>query len=411
MGKSLSETAKSILMNEGAYPSVSPDQNGTFDRDAKSSTTAKSSLRPHSGSVDPDPKHNEASDLGGATPTSTYKDNIGAKAAVKAKDSSRSAKSAVPAEAPKKLSEEDIEEGDVMEEEIEMTEELEAFIAELSEQGLTEEEIAQAIEENFELVSEEAEEELEEEYEDEEESSRVDMKEHVDALLAGEELSEEFRAKAETIFESAVNVRVNEEVTVLEEAYAQALTEEVEKIKSELAEQVDDYLNYVVENWISANEVAIDTGLRSELTEDFISGLRNLFAEHYIDIPEEKVQVVEQLGAKVEELEAKLNESIEQNVNLTKQINESKQFEVFINACDGLTTTQAERLKALAENVEFTSIDEYQSKVETLREAYFSTSVNSDHVIDSYETDAGMITEETTGRMSAYVKALPKVKK
>ena len=152
------------------------------------------------------------------------------------------------------------------------------------------------------------------------------------------------------------NVRVEEEVQTLEEAYAAALEEEVAKIRQELSEQVDSYLNYVVEEWVKENEVAIETGLRTELTEDFISGLRNLFAEHYIDIPEDKVTVVESLGSQVEDLQDKLNEQIERNVGLSRQINEAKQFEVLVTACEGLTDTQAAKLRALAENVEFSKV-------------------------------------------------------
>jgi hypothetical protein len=145
------------------------------------------------------------------------------------------------------------------------------------------------------------------------------------------------------------------------------------------------------------------------LTEDFIAGLRNLFAEHYIDIPEEQVSVVEELGKKVEELEAKLNEEIEYNVGLVKQINEAVKFEVLVGATDGLTATQAEKLKTLAEGLEFVSPEDYQQKVETLKENYFPTKVNATAVLDQAESNgSGMISEEVPGRMGAYVKALGK---
>jgi len=236
------------------------------------------------------------------------------------------------------------------------------------------------------------------------------MKEHIDALLEGENLSEDFRAKAETIFESAVSNRVDEEVQTLEEAYAAALEEEVGKIHEQLTEKVDDYLNYVVEQWVSENEVAIETGLRTELTEEFISGLRTLFAEHYIDIPEEKVTVVESLGSKVEELESKLDEEIDRNVGLTKQLTESRKFEVLVDACGNLTDTQAYKLRSLAENVQFTTVDEYSRKVETLRESYFPSNVDYSKALDLNEVQDGknFITETTQGPMSAYVKALGK---
>ena len=407
MAKSLTETAKMIL--EGEIPSVSPMDRGSPDRDAKSTTTAKSSLKPgktesrfSNPKATPESDLDDVEDLGGATPTSTAKENLGAKASGKTKkDTSKPTSGALAAEPGKKAV--------VMAEDVEISEELEAFIEQMMEEGYSEDEIAEAIEENFELVSEEK-----HEKEDEDEKAAMSknmVKEHVDALLAGEnDLSEDFRAKAETIFESAVSVRVNEEVQVLEEAYAQALTEEVEKIRTELTEQVDDYLNYVIEQWMSENEVAIESGLRTEITEDFISGLRNLFAEHYIDIPEDKVSIVEELGSRVEELEYKLNEEIYRNVELSKVLAESKSNEILMMASEGLTTTQAAKLKRLAENLDFTSVEEFESKVLTLRESYFSNApVNSSQVLDNNDvSDGKMITEETSGRMAAYTKALGK---
>jgi hypothetical protein len=286
-------------------------------------------------------------------------------------------------------------------------------------EGKSEEEIVAAIDENFEFVSEDAEEETVSEEKTEEtvaeekttvvEVPVVDMKEHVEALLTGESLSEDFKAKATTILESAVNERVQVQVKVLEEAYAKALDEAVEAIKNELSENVDGYLNYVVEQWTKDNEVAIEAGLTTELTEDFISGLRNLFVEHYIDIPEDKVSVVEELGSKVKELEQKLNEEIERNVVLSKMMTESKQNEILVNACDGLTDTQAAKLKSLAEGIQFTSDNEYTTKIKTLRESYFpANSVKTDQVLDKVEGNDGksMISENLEGPMAAYVKTL-----
>jgi hypothetical protein len=424
MSKSLAEAAKKILM-EGGVPSVSPMDHGSPERDVKSTTVAKSSLKPgktegrfSNPGATPEGELDDVEDLGGATPTSTAKENLGAKASGKTKkDTSKPTSGALAAE-PAKKAVAMAEEAD-LDEDIEISEELEDFISQMMEEGYSEDEIAEAIEENFEIVSEEKHDDEDEEEDDDEEDEKEEedkedmkkhMKEHVDALLAGEGLSEDFRAKAETIFESAVNTRINEEVKVLEEAYAASLEEEVEKIRAELTEQVDDYLNYVVEQWVTENEVAIETGLRTELTEDFISGLKNLFAEHYIDIPDEKVSVVEGLAEKVEALESKLNEQIEKNIDLSKQLNESKQFEIFVNACDGLTSTQAAKLQALVENINFTTADEYETKIHTLKEAYFSDNpVNTKDVLDNDgDTSSGMITEETTGRMSAYVKVLGK---
>ena len=305
----------------------------------------------------------------------------------------------------KRLRKEDVELEEENDMEIELSEELELFIDQCLEEGMDEDQIAEAIDENFEFVTEEAEEEsVMEDYE-------VDMSEHVDALLAGEELSEEFREKATAIFEAAVKQKVAEEIAVLEEAFAATLEEEVGRIEEELSTNVDDYLNYVVEQWTSENEVAIEASLRSELTEEFISGLRNLFVEHYIDIPEEAVSVVEEMGNKVAELEEKLNEEIERSIALSKMLNESQSNEILFNACDGLTDTQAEKLKSLAEGIEYADANEYAQKVSILKENYFSTSVKSDNVLDAAESSTdgrGMISEELQGPMAAYVRSLGK---
>jgi DNA-binding transcriptional regulator YhcF (GntR family) len=294
------------------------------------------------------------------------------------------------------------------EEEFELSEELEAFINEGIEAGLSEEEILAAIDENFEIISEE--EELEESAV---EDYQVDMSEHVDALLAGEDLSEEFHAKATTIFEAAVKAKLEEEVALLEQAYAETLEERVAEIQAQLAEDVDNYLNYVVEQWIEENEVAVESALRSELTEDFISGLRSLFAEHYIDIPEDSVNVVEELSQTVESLEAKINEEINRNVELTSMISESRKSELTSYVCEGLTTTQAEKLKSLVEGVEYSNDDEFITKISTLRENYFPATVKTDNVLDKVEVSddpQALVEGNLNGPMAKYVQAIGKTK-
>ena len=396
MAKSLTEAARAVLMKE--------------------ETALSATLKPGSKSVDP------AQTLGSATkladpviqPNGADGSNLGAaaNAGIKPDTSIKKATKPEPMKKKAEVMEEDVEEvteenqEEINEEDnIELSEELESFIDQCLEEGMDEDQIAEAIEENFEFVTEEVEEEsVMEDYE-------VDMSEHVDALLAGEELSEEFRAKATAIFEAAVKQKVAEEVAVLEEAFAATLEEEVGRIEEELSTNVDDYLNYVVEQWTSENEVAIEASLRSELTEEFISGLRNLFVEHYIDIPEEAVSVVEEMGNKVAELEEKLNEEIERSVALSKMLNESQSNEILLNACDGLTDTQAEKLKSLAEGIEYSDTDEYAQKVSILKENYFSTSVKSDNVLDAAESSTdgrGMISEELNGPMAAYVRSLGK---
>ena len=395
MAKSLTEAARAVLMQE--------------------ETALAATLKPGSKSVDP------AQTLGSATkladpviqPNGTDGSNLGAAAAAGIKTDTSVKKATKPEPMKKKaeVMEEDVEEvaeenqEEINEEDdVELSEELESFIDQCLEEGMDEDQIAEAIEENFEFVTEESEEDVMENYE-------VDMSEHVDALLAGEELSEEFRAKATAIFEAAVKQKVAEELAVLEEAFAATLEEEVGRIEEELSTNVDDYLNYVVEQWTAENEVAIEASLRSELTEEFISGLRNLFVEHYTDIPEEAVSVVEEMGNKVAELEEKLNEEIERSVALSKMLNESKSNEILLNACDGLTDTQAEKLKSLAEGIEYADANEYAQKVSILKENYFSSSVKSDKVLDAAESSTdgkGMISEELNGPMAAYVRSLGK---
>ena len=432
---SLTETAKKILMKESDDP--------TPDRDAKNMTPNMQTLKPGGefspGGVSPSytgrfanppgsgenvparwnppdgqPEHDETQ----AVVDPNDQQNIGA---ILSKNIGATnypgTKPPVPAEQPQ-------QQAAVMEEEFEISEELQDFINEMIEEGYSEEEIAEAIEENFELVSEEKEKEEEKakklmpKGEDKPMPKGEDkpmpykmMKEHVDALLAGENLSEEFRAKAETIFESAVAVRVDEQVKVLEEAYAKSLEEEVLQISESLTEQVDAYLNYVVEQWISENEIAIETGLRTELTEEFISGLKTLFAEHYIDIPEDKVSVLEGLSTRLETAETRLNEEIDRNVALTKTLNESLRTEIVNTICEGLTATESDKLRRLSENVSFNDVDEFAGKIQTLRESYFSRTVNRMETLDSTDVDttnSGMITEQLSGPMAAYVKSIGK---
>jgi hypothetical protein len=208
--------------------------------------------------------------------------------------------------------------------------------------------------------------------EEKKEMMKKKMKEDVDALFADDStISEEFKSKVSTIFEARVEDRVTQIEEEIETKYAGMLEEAVESVKADLTEKVDDYLSYVVEQWMEENQIAIESGLRAELTEDFIGGLRNLFAEHYIDVPAEKVDLVDELAGKVEELESKLNEEIERGVSYAKALVESRKNEIAREIGEGLTATQAEKIKTLAESVEFSTEDEYKSKLETLRENYF----------------------------------------
>jgi hypothetical protein len=412
MAKSLSETAKAILMKES--------NDATPDRDANNTNPNSATLHPKSnpddskafanpGADSPSGAYsNDAEDLGPALvkqgdvpPSAKASKKIGKDTSA----SSQSSRKAAPAE--KSAS------AEAMEEDFEISEELQNFIQEKMAEGLSEDQIAEAIEANFEMVSEDtAEESVQNEEIAQEKVAKIDMSEHIEALLQGEDLSEEFKEKATTIFEAAVQQKVEEELVKIQEAYAETLEEQVQEITENLSSNVDDYLNYVVEQWVTENEVAIENGLRTELTEDFITGLRQLFAENYIDIPEDKVSVIEELGSKVTELESKLNEEIDRNVYLNRTLGESKQFEVLANACDGLTDTQAEKLKTLSEGVEFTSEGEFTKKIMTLRENYFPirSTGEGNLALDRAEIesspDGRVLNENLQGPMARYVQTL-----
>jgi hypothetical protein len=262
------------------------------------------------------------------------------------------------------------------------------------------------------VVSEEKEEGHEDEKQDKamikKMMSKAKMKEDMDALLSGENLSEEFVTKASTIFEAAVIARAEEVIADVESQLTEQFEAAVEEVKEDLAAKVDDYLNYMVEEWIKDNEIAIEKGLRAEIVEDFIGGLRNLFVEHYIDIPADKVDVVEELTIKVEELESALNEQINHGVELSKELNEQKKIEAIYTACEGLTQTQVEKLKSLAEGVDFTTEEEFVTKLSTLKESYFKADVK---VADNSALDEVLVEEEkksvsTDPSMNIYANAI-----
>ena len=230
---------------------------------------------------------------------------------------------------------------------------------------------------------------LDDEAEDTIAEFKLRMKEDVDALFGDDKtISEDFKSKAATIFEARVFDRVAQIQEEIEAEYASVLEEAVETIKADLTEKVDDYLNYVVEQWMEENQIAIESGLRSEITEDFIAGLRNLFAENYINVPEDKVDLVEELAAKVEELETKLNEEIETNIEYKKALTEAIKDQLTAEVCEGLTATQVEKIKSLAESVDFSTEEEFVDKLETLRENYFPSGIQKakvSHLQEQFE--------------------------
>jgi len=216
--------------------------------------------------------------------------------------------------------------------------------------------------------------------------SEEEMAHDMESLFSDDDtISEDFKSKAATIFEARVYDRVTQIEEETEARYAGMLEEAIDTIKADLTEKVDDYLSYVVEQWLAENQIAVESGLRAELTEDFIGGLKNLFTEHYIDVPADKVDLVEELASKVEELESKLNEEIESGIQLKKSLVESQKTEIAHEVCEGLTATQAEKVKSLAESVDYSTEEEYKDKLETIRENYFPSHAKKADVKDLHE--------------------------
>ena len=238
-------------------------------------------------------------------------------------------------------------------------------------------------------------------------NNEVDIEDDVNALLGGQELSEEFRDKAKTIFEAALKSKVVEMREALEAQYDAKLVEEVDGMKGELIERVDSYLEYVSNEWVTENTLQIEHGLRTEMTDSFLKGMMGLFEEHYVNIPEDKYDVVENMVGKLDEMEAKLNEQIEKNINITKSLSEATAGGILSDVSEGLTTTQKEKLASLAEGIEFESEESYKEKLETLKESYFSKSApKRSESEDLTESADGKDLVQPTGHMAAYLQAL-----
>jgi len=241
----------------------------------------------------------------------------------------------------------------------------------------------------------------------------VDVQEDVEALLSGSdaELSEEFKQKATVVFEAAVKSKVAEQLDQIKESVEAEYQAQLESVRAELAEKVDGYLNYVVEEWVKDNALAIERGLKGEIAEEFMAGLKNLFIENYIDVPEEKADMLDELATKVDTLEAKLNEEFEANVEMKKELDSFKAKETFSEACQGLTATQVEKFEGLAEGVEFETIDQYREKLETIKESYFpkvrATGAEKEDSVDA----PAKLSEQLSDTMSIYAKTLSSMKK
>jgi hypothetical protein len=236
------------------------------------------------------------------------------------------------------------------------------------------------------------------------------MKEDVDALFSDDEtISEDFKVKVSTIFEARVQDRVSQLEEQIEAYYASMLEEAVESVKSELTEKINDYVGYIVEEWMEENQIAIEKGIRAELTEDFINGLRNLFAEHYIDVPAEKVDLVDELATKVDELEAKLDEEVERSVEYRTALIEAYKEVVTHEVCEGLVATQVEKIKELAESVDFSTEEEYRQKLEIIRENYFPSGVKKANAAQLNEqVDSDEKVDVTDPLMKSIVQSISK---
>ena len=266
-------------------------------------------------------------------------------------------------------------------------------------------------EEGTEVVAEE--ESTEEEVIEEEET--YDVEADVQALLEGEELSEDFQNKARNIFETAIKTKVVEIKEELNESYANALVEELDGIKKTLTERVDSYLEYVADEWIQENALQVETGLKTEMTESFLEGMKGLFEDHYVTIPEEKYDVLNSMVDKLDEMENKLNEQIDRNVALNRRLAESTADVIFADVAEGLADTQKDKLATLAENVEFESETDYREKLATLKESYFPSKTSapksiSENLSEEVSTDE-VISEEVNPRMQAYLNTLSRAAK
>jgi len=238
----------------------------------------------------------------------------------------------------------------------------------------------------------------------------IDVEADVNALLGGEELSEEFKEKAKTVFEAALKSKVSEIKESLETQYAAALNEEIDEMKVELQERVDSYLEYVADEWLQENELAVERGLKTEMTESFLEGMKSLFEEHYVNIPEEKYDVLSAMTDKLDDMETKLNEQIEKNISLNKRLSESVADGILADVSEGLAVTQKEKLASLAEGVEFESEESFKEKLTTLRESYFSeTKAAPQSSADTLSEQVDSTDAPSAGGMNSYLDILSKM--
>ena len=359
--------------------------------------------------ADPGTQLGSVEDLGGPTPENSKPDDDSNKLKTpgttlkQVKDIvTKGAKPADPAPAGMKEEEAEVE-GEVVAEQPAQEEEV---VAEEPE-SILRKKMADAIKESEETKEEE------EVVAEAEETVEINVEDDINALIAGEELSEDFQEKAKTIFEAAINSKVSVIKEDLEKEYAKVLQEEIDSTKIKLTERVDSYLEYVAGEWLEENSLAVEQGLKAEMSESFLTGMKSLFEEHYVSIPEDKYDVLESMVNKLDDMEEKLNEQIDKNVALNKRLAESKSDGILSDVSEGLAVTQKDKLASLAESVEFESESDYREKLVTLRNSYFPTR----QVASTQSDDSEMLSEESkqpvqsTGTMDNYLSALQRITK
>ena len=352
-----------------------------------------------SGSSVSTPGQGSVEDLGGPTPENYKPDDDSAKLKTPTLSQVKDVvnKGAKPAEKAKGVKEEEEKPEEVVSEE--PAKEEETVVAE------------EPKKEGEEVVAEEETSEEEVVAEDAVEEEKINVEEDIEALIAGEELSEEFQEKARTIFHTAIKAKVAELTEEVKASQEEKIAEEVAQYKSILQERVDSYLEYVADEWYNENKLAAENGLKTEMTESFLTGMKGLFEDHYVTIPEEKYDVLNSMVDKLDDMEEKLNEQIEKNVALNRRLAESTADVIFADVVDGLAETQKEKLAGLAENVEFESEESYREKLETLKESYFPSQTGKRDTSENLSEENGQSEEPVSGLMESYLQTLNRVNK
>ena len=352
-----------------------------------------------SGSSVSTPGQGSVEDLGGPTPENYKPDDDSAKIKTPTLSQVKDVvnKGAKPAEKAKGVKEEEEKPEEVVSEE--PAKEEETVVAE------------EPKKEGEEVVAEEETSEEEVVAEDAVEEEKINVEEDIEALIAGEELSEEFQEKARTIFHTAIKAKVAELTEEVKASQEEKIAEEVAEYKRILQERVDTYLEYVADEWMTENKLAAENGLKTEMTESFLTGMKGLFEDHYVTIPEEKYDVLNSMVDKLDDMEAKLNEQIEKNVALNRRLAESTADVIFADVVDGLAETQKEKLAGLAENVEFESEESYREKLETLKESYFPSQTGKRDTSENLSEENGQSEEPVSGLMESYLQTLNRVNK